>query len=343
MNHIRRISILSLLTILLMPISGRSQVKDYHLMKKVVVGGEGGWDYLTPDPNNDRLYISHGTQVEIYDLVHDSVVSHILHTEGVHGIAIADRDQHAFISCGKSNTVLMVDMRTGDTIKRIPVGEKPDAIIYELATKHIYVMNGKSEDITVLESISGAFVATIKLPGGPEFAVSDEHGHVYVNLEDQSKVVKIDAKTNTIEKTWSLGPGKGPTGIAMDRGSDRLFIGCGNEMMIVIDAENGKVVKQMKIGKGCDAVVFDPFTKYAFASCGDGTVTIVHEVTPKNFVAVQTLQTQRGARTIALDPRSHNIYLTTAEFGPAPEATKENPKPRPQIVPGSFVVLKYGP
>ncbi len=343
MLHTRFIASLCLLSLSLMPTLGHSQVKDYHFMKKTVVGGEGGWDFITADPINERLYIAHGAQVDLYDLEHDSIVGHIPHTEGVHGIAIADRDQHAFISCGKSNTVLMVDMRTGDTMKRIPVGEKPDAIIYDLATKHIFVMNAKSNDITLLESVSGDVVTTIKLTSNPEFAVSDESGHVYVNLEDAGKVVKINANFNTVEKVWSIGAGKGPTGIAMDRGSNRLFIGCANEMMLVMNADNGKILKQIKIGKGCDFVAFDPFTKYAFASCGDGTTTIVHEVTPKDFKVVQSLATQRGARTMALDPRSHFIYLPTAEFGPTPAATKENTNPRPSIIPGSFTILKYGP
>jgi YVTN family beta-propeller protein len=320
-----------------------SQFTPYKLLKKTVIGGEGGWDFLTCDPLNRRLYISHGTQVDVYNMKTDSVVGHILHTEGVHGIAIVDREHHGFITCGRSNSVLMFDLKTLDTLMRIPVGGNPDAIIFDPQTWRVFVMNAKTENISVLDAASGKVIATIKLPGAPEFAVSDHHGHIYVNLEEQNEVVKIDSREDTIMAVWPLAPGEGPTGIAMDRASKRLFIGCANEKMIVVDVVNGKVVTTLPIGKGVDAVEYDPWPKLAFSSNGEGNVTIVREAGSENFQVVQTLQTERGARTLALDPRTHNIYLPTAEFGPPPAPTPEHPKPRPSILPGTFMILKYGP
>ena len=338
-----KISLLVLFTFISLPHSANAQTPTYRLLKKVTIGGEGGWDYLNADPQHRRLYIAHGMQVEVYDLDHDSIIGHIPNTEGVHGIAISKREGHGFISNGRSNTVLMFDLVTLDTIRRIAVGEKPDAIVYDPASKHVFVMDGKSEDITVLDAGSGDVVTTIKLQGAPEFAVSDERGHVYVNLEDKSEVVRIDSRSNTIEHVWPLAPGERPTGIAMDRGISRLFIGCANQKMIVMDAANGKILQSLPIGKGVDAVVFDPFTRLAFSSNGEGNVTIMRELDQNSFEVTQTLATERGARTIALDTHTQDIYLVTAQFGPAPAATSENPHPRPSILPNTFMVLKYGP
>ncbi len=319
-----------------------AQNVNYHLLKKVSLGGEGGWDYLSVDATHRNLFIAHSDEVLVYSLDHDSVVAHIHNTEGVHGVAIGEREERGFISCGRSNSVLMFNTVTLDTLRRIPVGERPDAIIYDYGTQHVFVMNAKSEDITVLDAKTGDKIGTIKLPGRPEFASSDQRGHVYVNLEDRSEIAKINSERDSIEMVRLTDPGKEPSGLAMDRGTDRLFIGCGNEKLVIMNAENGKVLRTFKIGKGVDAVAFDPFTNLIFSSCGDGTVTIVREASPNNFEFVQTLETQRGARTIALDPTTHDIYLVTAEFGETPKATAEKPHPRPEIIPGSFVLLKYG-
>jgi YVTN family beta-propeller protein len=314
----------------------------YHLLKQVTVGGEGGWDYLAVDAEPRTLYIAHGSQVETYNLDNDSLMAPILNTEGAHGIAIADREKHGFISCGKSNTVLEFGLLNRDTLQRIPVGEKPDAILYEYSSHHVFVMNGGSNTISVLNAKTGAMLTTIALPGRPEFAVSDERGHVFVNIEDKSELVKINAQTNSIDAVWKVAPGTEPSAIAMDRGSNRLFIGCGNQKMIVMNAENGKITQTFPIGKGVDADVFDPFTKLAFSANGEGNVTIFKEASQGKFQFAQTLETKRGARTIAYDPQTNDLYLVTADFGSTPPATKEQPKPRPAIVPGTFSVLKYG-
>ncbi len=315
----------------------------YHLLKQSTIGGDGGWDYLSVDGTNRTLYIAHSTQVEAYNLDRDSLMAPIVNTEGAHGVAIADREKHGFISCGKSNSVLEFGLLKRDTIKRIPVGQHPDAIIYEYSTHHVFVMNGGSNDITVLDARTGGPITTIALPGRPEFAVSDERGHVFVNIEDKSEIAKINVQTNIVEEVWKVAPGTEPSALTMDRGSNRLFIGCANEKLVVMDATNGKVTQTFPIGKGVDAAVFDPIGRFEFsASGGSGTVTILSETSQGKFGLSQTLDTKPGARTIALDHATHDIYVVTADFGATPEPTKDKPKPRPSIVPGTFAVLKYG-
>lgn len=315
----------------------------YQLQKQVTVGSEGGWDFLSIDAQNRTLYIAHGTQVETYNLDNDSLMAPIPNTEGAHGIAIADREKHGFITCGKSNTVLEFGLVKRDTMQRIAVGTKPDAIMYDYASHHVFVMNAGSNNISVLDAKSGAVLATIALDGNPESAVSDERGHVFVNIEDKSEIVKINSESNMIEATWKLAPGEGPTALTMDRGSNRLFSGCANQKMMVLNATNGKITQTIPIGKGVDAAVFDPFAKLAFSANGEGNVTIIQPAAGGKYKIAQTLETKRGARTIAYDPHTSAIYLATADFGPTPPATKEQPKPRPMILPGTFSVLKYGP
>ena len=315
----------------------------YHLVQRIPIGGEGGWDILSVDAKNRRLYVSHSSRVEVVDLNTNKVIGTIEHTEGVHAIGIADEFGHGFTTNGKTNTVLMFDLKTLDPLARIPVGQKPDAIAYEPYSKKILVMNGKSEDVSVLNPKTGAVEHTVKLGGGPEYAVSDGKGNFYVNLEDASEVLTVSTKTWKVTRRSSVKPGEGPTGIAMDTKSNRLFIGCGNSQMIVVDAKSGKVVAHLPTGKGIDAAAFDPVTKLAMTSNGaDGTVSIYKEEAPNKFSLVQTLETQRGARTMALDPVTHDIFVVTAEFGPVPAATAENPRPRPTILPNTFVVLRYG-
>jgi YVTN family beta-propeller protein len=316
----------------------------YHLLKKTVIGGEGGWDYLSLDVARGHLFIAHNSQMEVYDINKDSVVTSIKNTEGVHGIAIASAEQHGFISCGKSNSVLMIDLNTLDTLKRVTVGSKPDAIIYDPASKHVFVMNGKSNDISVLDAVTGALEKTIKLSGAPEFAVSDQQGHIYVNLEDKNTVVKIDSKKNRFLATWPLSPGEGPTGIAIDLHSETLFSVCANGKLITVSTKNGKIKDVVPIGKGADAVVFDSATGKVIASCGDGTATVVTAGSDDwiNASVSETIQTALGARTIALDPHTHNLFFDSAEFGQAPAPTQDKPHPRGAVIPGTFMVLKYG-
>ncbi|MDP4231698.1 MAG: YncE family protein, partial [Bacteroidota bacterium] len=315
------------------------------------IGGDGGWDFMTIDAERRHLFIAHSTQVEVYDLEKDSVIHHILNTEGVHGIAVASAEGHGFISCGKSNTVLMFDLNTFDTLRRIPVGTKPDAIIYDPYSKHIFVMNADSHDISVLDATNGSVESTIKLSGAPEFAVSDEQGKVFVNLEDKSAIVRIDSKKNTVTATWPVAPGKAPTGIAMHIYSHTLFIACANEKVVLMDSRTGKVMTSVEIGKGVDAIVYDTaaghgqqFPGFAISSNGDGTATVIGAPSDDWYQAeeFETITTARGARTLALDPKTENLYFVTAELAQAPIATTQDPHPRPPIMPGTFMVLKYG-
>jgi len=324
------------------PVKAQEAPINFHLIKKTILGGEGGWDFIAIDGQHRRLYIAHNDEVIVYNLDADTVMRRIPNTNGSHGIAIAERERNGFITCGKSNSVLMFSLVNYDTIQRIPVGEKPDAIIYDFFSAHVFVMNANSNSLTVLDAFKGTVLKTIQLPGNPEFGVADEHGHVYVNIEDKSEVARINSYNDSLEGVFHIGSGEGPTGIGMDRGKQRLFIGCANEKLIVMDAKKMKVIQTLKIGKGCDAVAFDPIWNLAYASCGDGTVTIARETAAELLENGQTLQTQRGARTMDIDPKTHNIYLVTAEFGATPEPTKDKPHPRQAILPGTLTVLEYG-
>ncbi len=323
--------------------TANAQQVHYTLLHHQMIGGTGGWDYLSIDAENRVLYIAHGTQVETYNLDRDSLMSPILNTDGPHGIAIADRQKHGFISCGKTNSVLEFDLRTRDTIRSIPVGNHPDAIIFEPFSHHIFVMNAGDNTVSVLDAATGASQAVIALPGRPEFAVSDERGSVFLNLEDKSKVVKIDTKSNKVVSVWKVAPGEEPSALAMDRGTNRLFIGCANQKMVVMNAKNGKVITTLPIGQGVDAIAFDELYKLAFSANGEGNTTVVFESYGDKFQVAQTLETEKGARTIAFDPFTHDIYLVSAEFGPAPAPTTEKPHPRGPVLPNTFTLFRYGP
>ena len=319
-----------------------SSASGYHLLKKIPLGGEGGWDYLTFDSDAHRLYISRATRVMVLDVDSGKVVGEIPGTNGVHGIALAPEFNRGYTSNGRDSTSTIFDLKTLQVLGTVKTGNKPDAIIYDPASKRVFTFNGESNDATAIDAASGKVVGTIALGGGPEFAVADDRGHVYVNLEDKSMVVAIDSQALTVKDRWSLAPGEGPSGIAMDRQNRRLFSGCHNQMMVVMDADTGHVVTTVPIGRGVDANAFDPDAKLAFSSNGDGTLTVVHEDTPDKFSVVENARTQAGARTMAVDPKTHNVYLATATFGPPPAATAEHPHPRPSMVPNTFVILVMG-
>lgn len=314
----------------------------YHVIKQIKLGGEGGWDYLTIDAQARRLYISHSTHVMVVDADTGAVVGDIPNTSGVHGIAIVPQLNKGFTSNGRDSSVTVFDLKSLKTLKQIPVGQNPDAIIYDAASKRVFTFNGASHDATAIDPQKETVNGTIALDGRPEFAVSDEKGHIYVNLEDKSAIAAIDSRKLTVEARWPIAPGEEPSGLAIDRKHHRLFSVCSNKLMLVINADNGHIVAQVPIGDGPDAAGFDPETELAFSSNGDGTLTIVHEDSAEKFSVLENVVTQRGARTMALDPKRHRIYLVTAEFGPPPAPTKERPHPRPSIVPGSFTLLVVG-
>jgi DNA-binding beta-propeller fold protein YncE len=324
------------------PLPDKKAAAGYHLLKRIEVGGEGGWDYLTVDSDAHRLYVSHATRVVVIDLNKGTAVGEIPNTNGVHGIAIAPEAGRGFTSNGRDNNVTIFDLKTLNVLGQVKTGRNPDAIIYDPASRRVFAFNGGSADATAIDAATGTVAGTVALGGKPEFAAADGRGMVYVNVEDKSEVVAVDSKSLSVKAHWPLAPGEEPSGMAMDRQTRRLFVGCANKKMIVMNADNGHVVADLSIGQGVDATAFDPDTKLAFSSNGEGTLTVVHEDAADKYTVVENAPTQRGARTMALDPKTHMVYLATAQFGPPPAATPERPRPRPTIIPGSFVVLVYG-
>jgi DNA-binding beta-propeller fold protein YncE len=314
----------------------------YHVIKKLQLGGEGGWDYLTVDNAARRLYVSHSTHVVVVDLETDKVVGDIIDTPGVHGIALDPELNRGFISCGRANTAIIFDLKTLKVLGQVKTGTNPDAILYDSATKRVFVYNGRSNDATVFDAATGEIAGTIALGGKPEFSRTDGKGKVYVNIEDLSEVVEIDSRNLTVTRRFSIKPGEEPSGMGFDLDHHRIFSGCGNKVMTVLDTETGKVIATVPIGEGCDGAGFDPETGLAFCSNGEGTLTVVQESSPGKFEVAETVATQIGARTMTIDPKTHNIYLPTAQFAPPPASTPEVPRPRRTMIKDSFIILVVG-
>jgi hypothetical protein len=314
----------------------------YHVVTTYKAGGDGGWDYLTVDAAARHVYISRGTHVMVLDADSGKTVGDIPDTPGVHGIAIAADLGRGFTSNGREGTVTIFDLKTLAPIgAKVKVGDNPDAILYDPATKRVFTFNGRSQDSTAIDAANGQVLGTIKLDGKPEFAASDAKGEIFVNIEDKSELTAIDPSKLEVKAKWPLAPCTEPSGLSIDRKHRRLFVGCDNKMMAVVDADSGKVLATPAIGEGVDATTFDDETGLAFASCGqDGVLTVVKEEggkwTPEN------VPTKKGARTLALDAKTHNVFVVTADFGPRPAATTDNPRPRPPMLPDSFVVLVVG-
>ncbi|MFN2598946.1 MAG: YncE family protein, partial [Pyrinomonadaceae bacterium] len=307
----------------------------YHVAKTYKLGGEGGWDLFTVDAAARRIYISRSTHVMVVDADTGAVVGDIPDTPGVHDIALAPELGKGFTSNGRGGSVTVFDTKTLKTLATVKVGQNPDAMTYDAASGRVFVFNAASNDATAVDAKTATVAGTIPLGGKPEAGVSDGRGHVFVNIEDKSEIVDIDSRKLTAGAHWSLAPCEEPTGLAMDRKHRRLFAGCGgNKMMAVVNADTGKLVTTLPAGAGIDAAGFDPATNLAFASGGDGTLAVVHEDSPDKYTVTETAQTQRGARTMSVDLKTHRVYLITAEFGPPPPATPERPRPRPSIVPG---------
>ncbi len=317
-------------------------VSGYHVVTTYKVGGEGGWDYLTADSDARRVYISRGTHVMVLDADSGKSVGDVADTPGVHGIALAPELGRGFTSNGREGTISIFDIKTLATSSKVKVGDNPDAILYDPATKRVFTFNGRSQDSTAVDAASGKVLGTIKLDGKPEFAASDAKGEIFVNIEDKSELVAIDPNKLEVKAKWPLAPCEEPSGLSIDRKHRRLFVGCGNKMMAVVDADSGKVLATPPIGDGVDATTFDAETGLAFASCGqDGVLTVVKEESPGKFTA-ENVPTQKGARTLALDAKTHHVFVVTAQFGPRPEPTADNPHPRPPMVPDTFVVVVVG-
>jgi YVTN family beta-propeller protein len=314
----------------------------YHIIATYKLGGDGGWDYLTLDAAARRLYISRATHVMVVDADSGKSVGDIADTPGVHGIALAPELGRGFVSNGREGTVSIFDPKTLATSSKVKVGDNPDAILYDSATKRVFAFNGRSQDATALDAAKGTVLGTIKLGGKPEFAASDGKGEIFVNIEDKSELLAIDANKLEVKTRWPLAPCTEPSGLALDRKNRRLFVGCDNKMMAVVNADNGKVLSTLPIGEGVDATWFDDETNLAFASCGEGVLTVVREESPDKFSVAENVPTQQGARTMALDSKTHNVWVATAKFGPPPAPAPDNPHPRRSIVPDTFVALVIG-
>jgi DNA-binding beta-propeller fold protein YncE len=312
----------------------------YHMSGAIHIGGEGGWDYLIADPVAHRLYVSHGTRVQVVDTTTNAMVGEIPDTPGVHGIAVAPELGRGFTSNGRASTVTVFDLKSLAVIATVKVtGENPDAIAYDPVSRRVFTFNGRGHNATAIDATTAKVVGTLALDGKPEAAVADGKGRMYVNVEDKSEVVAFDARTLKVEGRWPLAPCEEPSGLAIDCAHRRLFAGCHNEVMAVMDAESGHVLTTLPIGRGVDGAAFDPETGLAFTSNGEGTLTVVREDSPEKFTLLGNVPTKRGARTMALDEATHRIYLSTAQFGPPPSPTAEHPHPRPSILPGTFEVL----
>ena len=312
----------------------------YQLLKKHVLGGEGGWDYMALDAQTRLLYVSHASAVEILNVDTGVKGEAITGLQGVHGVAFAPERNRGYISNGRGNSVSVFDLKTHKILEEVPSsGQNPDAVMYDAFSGRVFTFNGRTANATAIDAATNKVVGTIDIGGKPEFAVTDGKGTIFVNNEDKSEVVAFDAITLQVKTRWSIAPGEGPSGLAIDLRNKRLFSVC-DKVMVVSDFENGKVVTTVPVGDGPDAVRYDPATGLVFSSNGEGTLTVIKQESADRYVVLETVPTARGARTMELDPATHHVFVVTAEFGPAPAPTKEQPRPRPTVVPGTFMVLE---
>ncbi len=334
----RKLTLIMVALITVLSVTIAQNPTGLHITNTFHIASPGGWDYLAVGPLNDRLYVSHGTQVNILNKKTGDSVGIIENTTGVHGIAFDVANKKGFTSNGRINTVTVFDINTNKVLAQISTGQNPDAIMYEPFSKMIITCNGRSKNLSIIDPVKNIVIDSVDVGGKPETAVSDDMGKLFVNVEDKNEIVAIDTKTFKVLNHWSITPGESPTGLAYDYKTKRLFAGC-EKLLMVIDATNGKVVDKITIGEGCDGVAFDAATKNIYTSNGsDGNLTVIHEESASRFVVLENVVTKKGARTIALDEASHLIYLPTAEF----EAPDTNLKGRPKMKPGTFQVLVVG-
>ena len=328
---------------LLLGLTGATHAQSYQVAKTTALGGDGGWDYVAFDSVGHRLFIARQNRVMVVDPEGGRLLGEIPGLARAHGVAFAYETGHGFATSGTDSAVTMFDLNTLKVLGHTTAAVDADAVLYDPSSKRVFTFNGDAHSSSVIDPGSGARVGSIDLGAGPEFGVSAGDGKLYVNLEDKSEVAEIDAAGMRVTRRWSLAPCEGPTGLAIDRAHHRLFSGCGNKVMAISDAIAGKLITTLPIGAYVDAAAFDPGTQLAFASNGDGTLTVIHEDAPDKFRVVANVPTRRGARTMALDPLTHRVYLVTADFGPMPAATAQHPRPRPAIIPGTFALLVCEP
>ncbi len=321
-----------------------AQTSGYKIANRFPVSGDEFWDALSVDYSTGRIFISHGTVMQVVDESNGNVIATITGMNGVHGIALAPDLNKGYISSGRDSSVSVFDMGTLAATNKIAVtGRNPDAIIFDPFTHRVFTFNGGSSNSTVIDAATDAVIGTIPLDGKPEFAAVDGKGKVYVNLEDKSELSKIDAGSMKVENTWPLSPGEEPSGLAIDPENHILFSACSNKTMVVLDADNGKIIATVPTGERVDGADFDPISKRIFIPSGMGTLTVVQEESRDKFSVIENVETQRGARTIAVDQKTEHIFLPTADFDPPPPPTSDNPHPRPNLKPGTFVILDVAP
>ena len=332
----RKLFVLFVVTVFAISLAAQTAKPLYQQTAKWTIGGEGGWDYLTFDPTGNRLFIGHSNNITVVDVATGKEVGEIPAT-GAHGVALVPDKHLGFSTNGRAGTVTVFDSQTLKAQSDIKVGDNPDAIIYDPHSKHVIVMNGRSKDLMAIDPATLKVDATVPLDGKLEFAAADD-GHVYVNVEDTGEIASVDTKTWKAAGRWKLNGCEEPSGLALDNKLGHLFAVCGNKQMVVIDTKTGKQISTVATGDGTDAAAFDPALDLAFASNGEGTLTVVRHTKDGKYALAGNVETARGARTMALDPKSHKIYLATAELGPPAEGQR-----RPSIKPGTFMVLVYSP
>jgi len=311
------------------------QGPNYHVTHTYLLGGEGSWDYVVPDPPHHRLFVARQTRVMVIDEDTGKLLGEVPGINGAHGTAIAESTGHGFATSGNDQSVVMFDLKTFKPLGRIPAAEDADAIVYDPASNRVFTLNGDAHSSTVIDPKAGTLITNIPLGGKPEYGASAGDGKVYANLTDISEVVEIDAKTATVSRRWSTAPCKQPVSMAIDTAHHRLFSGCRSGVMAISDYQAGKVVTTLPIGTGVDGAGYDPASGNAFASNADGTLTVIHQDTPDQYRVVQTLETPQGSRNMGLDPTNHRVYLVSAKFGEPPAGGRG----RRPVLPGTFTLL----
>jgi DNA-binding beta-propeller fold protein YncE len=331
--------------LLLSLFAGQSlSAQAYTVTHTYTVGGDGGWDYVVPDAPNHRLFIGRSNRVMVVDMNDGHLVGEVTGINGAHGTAIAPGTGHGFATSGNDSSVVMFDSRTFKVLGRIPAAEDADAVIYDPASKRVFTFNGDANSSTVIDPRAGTLITNIALGGKPEYGQSARNGMIYANLTDTSQVVEIDARNLKVTRRWSTAPCKNPVSMAIDTRNQRLFSGCRSGVMAISDYKNGRLVTTVPIGRGVDGAGYDPVNHDAFASNADGTLTVIHQDSPDSYHVVENVQTVQGARNMGLDPATHRAYVVSAKFGPVPaESAATNPRRRPPILPGTFMVLVVEP
>jgi YVTN family beta-propeller protein len=341
LRNTRRLSAALLFTLAVSAALSAVAQKPFSVLGKWKIGGEGGWDYLVADSSAHRLYITHGGRVEILDSATGKSIGAITGLKGTHGVALDEDGKFGYISDGGANAVVVFDRATLQKVTSIPAGTNPDGIVFEPVTRTVWAFNGRSHDVSVIDTSARKVIATVALPGKPEFPQADGTGQVFDNIEDKNEIVRLDARNQKITATWPLAGLESPSGMAIDRVGHRLFSVCDGQKMAVVDYDSGKVIATPAVGDGPDAAGYDPKTKLAYSSNGDGTLSII-DASDSSYKVLQTVRTQPGARTMAWDSATGKVYAVTAQFGPRPDPTPTEPRPRPSIIPDSFTVLVVG-